>query len=62
MCAENVDNLFAVAFGEIDFGAETETLLGDEDGGEIATFFEDAKGFVIFVFVESSALGETVVI
>ena len=39
MVSEDVYDLLAVAFAEIDFGAEAEAFLRDEDGGEVAVFF-----------------------
>ena len=58
--AECVDDDFAATAGEINFDAEAEAFFGDEDGGEMRAFFEDAESFEIFVAVEFASFGETV--
>ena len=62
MCAEHINDDFAVAFGKIDLSAEAEAFFRYENGRKMSAFFEDAKSFVIFVFMEIAAFGETVFI
>lgn len=57
-----VDDGFAVFAREVDFDLETEAFFGDEDGGEVSFFFEDAESAVIFVFVKFGAFGEAFVV
>ena len=59
-CTESVDNGFATAFGKINFGAEAEAFLGNENGGVVLAFLEDTEGAVIFEFVEMIAFAKTV--
>lgn len=39
MGAEGIDDWFAMVAREIDFDAEAEPFLRDEDGGEMRAFF-----------------------
>ena len=58
MCAQHVDDGLAAPFGEVDFDAEAETFLRDEDGGKMSAVFENAESLEIAVFVELGAFGE----
>ena len=49
---KGVDNGFAATARKINFDAETEAFFGDQDGGIIGTFFEDAECFEILVLVK----------
>ena len=43
MCAEDIDDLITVVFGEVNFSAEAEAFLGGENGGEELAFFKYAE-------------------
>ena len=60
MSAEGIDNGLTAAAREIDLDLDGETFAGNEDGGEMGVFFQDAESAKIFVFVEMVAFHETV--
>ena len=57
---ERIYNSFAAVAGEVYFNTDTETLLGDKNGGKMRVLFHDAKSSKIVVLVKIAGFGKAV--